>query len=225
MKSRNASREFITVRVGPQNVTRIFSKATLWNRQYWRNPGAGLLYFDLTEDHLYELKHPALASIEPGDFKFVAEFLESGKFGIKCVDFPKQRQEACAELMTTWDIAEKLGMTDLLEHCVDKIQYLTPIDPWDCLYFACMIYDSDGIGTEARSEMKNFLSTQIAEQFFVYLEDDHLSRHFIEQFQKRPGLQYEVFEKRMKTLQKRQQDEDDQEDVDDDDDNDKGVYG
>ncbi|KAL6706588.1 hypothetical protein ACN47E_005344 [Coniothyrium glycines] len=196
----NESKQCVIVRVGPDAVERLFLKKSIWNRPYFQEPTHSIMYFHLNENDLYELRHPELAEIDPDDFEFAAEFIESGSFGIKNAETPQDDREAFAEIASAWDVAHKLRMTDLQDHCVEKIEGLASLDMWDCMGFACCIYDSSGVDNDAQTRLKALLSTQIAENFFFYLKDKDLAKVFIEMFQQRPELRRHVYEKLLAML-------------------------
>src|SRR5689334_14068986 len=79
--SRAASKDFVSIRVGAEREERLLHLKCVWGRPYFLNVTNGINLFDLNDDGSWELKHPGLSSIEPEDFNYVAEYLESDSFG------------------------------------------------------------------------------------------------------------------------------------------------
>lgn len=216
MSFSEASKEWVIVHVGSENEPFIFPKRFLWDREYFRNADAGIMYLTVKEGNKYELEHPALPSIQLRDFEFAAQFLESGSFGTHPSDDAGDIDEIFAEIVSAWDVGEKLGMTDMLEYCVNKLELIAPIDPHHCLSFATILYQSPGIGVEARSNMKNLLTQQLAEQMHIYLREPESSGEFLDRFLAIPALEVDVLEKRSRLVRERERDED-EDDVNDSD--------
>jgi hypothetical protein len=78
---RSESKDFVQVLVGPDAEVSTLQKESVWNRSYFREPKLGINHFNHNGDGMWELQHPALTEIEPEDFVFAAEYLESDGFG------------------------------------------------------------------------------------------------------------------------------------------------
>ncbi|KAF1842403.1 uncharacterized protein K460DRAFT_359016 [Cucurbitaria berberidis CBS 394.84] len=214
------SKEFVLVYVGPEREERTLQKNHVWNRPYFRDMRTGILHFAINEAGTWVLSHPGLAEIEPEDFFFVAEYLESGELGHKRPEGESQVHEAFAQNISAWAAAIKLGMTDLLDHIVDKLERLAPWDMWDIMAFACHVFESSGPSLPAQQRMKDLLATDIAHNFWVYIEDDHLSASFVQRLKDLPELERVIYAKRIAVLKARlygdQVGEDDGDDGDED---------
>ncbi|KAF1947832.1 hypothetical protein EJ02DRAFT_449307 [Clathrospora elynae] len=195
------SKDFVQVLVGPKSEVSTLHKQAVWDRDYFRETRlSNLNYFDQNDDGIWQLKHPRLHEIEPADFAFAAEFLESGDFGHKYPEGDEEVHEAFAESISAWDTAEKLGMTDLLDHICDKMERIAPWDMWDVLAFACQVFTSPPPDLTAQTRMKDILATDIAEHYWIYIEDDHLSTTFVQRLRDLPELEHVIYVKRAKAL-------------------------
>jgi hypothetical protein len=161
------------------------------------------------------LSHPALVEIEPDDFIFIAEYLESGGFGHRNPEGEDDVQKAFAEMYSAWVTAEKLGMLDLLDHICDKMERLAPWDMWDVMVFACHVYKSHGLDFTAQARMKDMLATDIAQNYWIYIEDDHLSTSFIQRLKQLPELERDIYVRRTSALNSQLDPEGDDDEDDD----------
>ncbi|KAJ4377429.1 hypothetical protein N0V83_000254 [Neocucurbitaria cava] len=221
----SASKEFVLVYVGPFKEERTLRKDRVWERPYFRNPQAGINHFKLNNAGTWVLAHPKLADVNPGDFVFVAEFLESDDFGHRCPEGGEQVQWAFAQNMSAWAQALKLGMTDLLEHVINKLERLAPWDLWCIMAFACQVYKpSDGLLLPAEERMREILSTQIARTFWVYIEDDALCKSFRQRLSQAPELELDICLRRVDLLNAQLQAEEAKEQKDEDEDEDETQY-
>lgn len=200
-----ASKTYVRVRVGPQRDERVLLKADVWDRAYFRESNAGIMYFSMDEDGMFELKHPGLADIDPDDFTFVAEYLESGKFGHVTPEGADQENEAFSQIVAAWTVAEILGMTDMMDHMIDKLAQLAPWDLWHVMLFACSVYRPSGISLPAQVKIKEMLAGSIAENFWIFIEDDHLSADFVQRLKDLPELDRDVSIERTRLLDGRLQ--------------------
>lgn len=217
--SSTASKDFVLVRVGPDEDERLLPTSYVWNRPYFREPTGGIMYFETNDDDIYELSHPGLAEIMPEDFAYVAQYLESGIFGLQHPEGEMAVQNAFAESMAAWTAAEKLGMTDLMEHVVDKVERLAPWDMWDAMAFACIVYQTAGPFLPVQERMKDVLATDLAQHYWVYIQDDHLSDAFIQRLKDLPELERDILRRRTVALSARvdsnsEDEEEDEEDMD-----------
>ena len=165
----------------------------------------GINYFDLNDDGIWELQHPALPDIDPDDFVFAAEYLESDDFGHRS---PRdgdgdQMEDAFVQCIAAWGVAEKLRMSDLMDHIVDKLERHIEPELQAVLIFACRIYESCDTGLPSRDRLRDYLATHIAENWWIYLGDDHLSGVFIERLKRLPELERDIYARRMAALNER----------------------
>ncbi|KZM18270.1 uncharacterized protein EKO05_0005135 [Ascochyta rabiei] len=171
-------------------------KCHVWERPYFRNAVSAHSYLTPIGENTWELEHPRLSDILPDDFKLVAEFLSDGDFGHRLPQDEEQVAETFAQCISAWESAELLSMDDLLDHIVEKTRKTQPW--WDMvnvMVFACSVYQSE-MSLQAHDEMKALLSEYIADFFYVYIGDDHLSGHFLARLQQLPELERDVFEKK-----------------------------
>lgn len=194
-----ASKAFVQVRVGSEGKNYSFQKSKVWNRAYFRDPTAGLMHFSISDNGVYQLTHPGLVAIEPEDFTFVAQYLENGSFGYHRPSKSEMR-EGAAQCMSAWASAEKLGMTDLMDHIVDKLEQLASPDRWDLLAFAGLVYKSPAISLPAQVRIKDILATDIAQYYWDYVDDDSLSALFMQRLKDLPELERDVSVKRIDVL-------------------------
>jgi len=163
----------------------------------------GVNRFDLDDDGVWELRHPALPNIDPDDFVFAAEYLESDDFG-------DQMDEAFAQCIAAWGVAEKLGMHDFMDHIIDKLERHIEPELLAIFIFATQVYGAgDNTGLLSQERLKDYLATYIAENWWIFLADDHLSGGFIEGIQKLPELERDIYARRMAALNERLDTEED----------------
>lgn len=197
------SKTHVRVRVGPQHDERMLLKASVWDKPYFRESTAGIMYFSMDDDGMFELKHPSLADIDPDDFTYIAEYLESGQFGYVNPQGAEQENEAFSELVAAWTVAEVLGMADMMEHMIDKLQRMAPWDLWHVMLFACNVYTAAGISLPAQDRIKEMLAGNIAENYWIYIEDDYLSAEFVQRLKELPELDRDVTVRRAELLNDR----------------------
>jgi hypothetical protein len=195
------SKEFVKVIVGPNGEVRTLQKQAVWERPYFQERRLGSLnYFHLNDEDAWELRHPRLADIEPEDFDFAAEYLESGDFGTKHSEGEEQVGKAFEQLNSAWVTAEKLGMTDLLEHVCDKMERLAPWDMWDVMAFAWEVYKEEAPYLPAQQRMMDMLAAYISEHYWSYIEGREISATFIQGLKDLPELELAIHSKRSTTL-------------------------
>ncbi|KAH6616305.1 hypothetical protein C7974DRAFT_42200 [Boeremia exigua] len=181
-------------------------KHHLWDRHYFRDKISARNYFEPIGDNTWELVHPRLTDIQPEDFRWAAEFLSDGDFGIREPENEEQVAEAFAQCMSAWNTAELLSMDDLLEHISVKISAARPWwDLWNVMAFACSIYQSD-LALQAHDELKALFSEYIADLFHIYLDDDYLSSTFLTRLKQLPELERDILTKRVARLEQVQPD-------------------
>jgi hypothetical protein len=180
-------------------------KHHLWDKPYFRDALSGRNYIEPIGDKTWELVHPRLIDIAPEDFRWVAEYLSDGDFGHREPETEEETADTFAQCMSAWRTAELLDMDDLLDHIVDKIRASQPWwDLWNVMAFAVSIYQSE-VALQAHEELKALFSDYIAELFYIYLEDDHLSGTFTARLKQLPELERHVMKKRVAQLERRAQ--------------------
>jgi hypothetical protein len=152
---------------------------------------------------MWELKHPDLVDIEPEDFVFAAEYLESGGFGHRHPQGGKEMEEALAQCTSAWITAEKLGMADLMDDIVEKLERLEQPDLQVILVFASHVYESQDTALLSQEKLKDYLAVYIAEHLWIYLGDDDLRSNFIERLQQLPELERDIYQRRIPVLDER----------------------
>ncbi|KAH7400568.1 hypothetical protein DE146DRAFT_612058 [Phaeosphaeria sp. MPI-PUGE-AT-0046c] len=193
------SKESVRIAVGPDREIRTLLKNHVWNRPYFREPRSGLNHFTLKDDNIWELNHPELAKLDLADFQFLAEYLAEGEFGLRYPEGPEQTKEVIAQCVSTWEMGDKLGMYDLLEHIVEKVQYFE-WDNTDVLIFAVIVYRTPDQPTPAHESMRDWLSGYLAQHFWTYIRDDTIGPLFRQRLKAIPDLERQVFEKRTAML-------------------------
>jgi protoheme ferro-lyase len=105
--------------------------------------------------------------------------------------------------VSAWITAEKLGMSDMMDHIVDKLEALAEPELQSILVFACQAYSSQDTVLPSQAKLKDYLATYIAENWWIYLLDYHLQSGFIEQLQKLPELERDIYRRRIPSLDER----------------------
>ncbi|KAF3038723.1 hypothetical protein E8E11_003799 [Didymella keratinophila] len=180
-------------------------KHNLWDKPYLRNTLSAKNYIEPIGDNTWELVHPRLVDIAPEDFRWAAEYLSDGDFGHREPETEEEVADSFAQCMSAWRTAELLDMDDMLDHIVDKIRASQPWwDLWNVMAFTVSIYQSE-VALQAHDELKALFSEYIAELFYIYLEDDHLSSTFTARLKQLPELERDVLKKRSAQLKRRAQ--------------------
>lgn len=181
---------------------------SIWNKPYFRDPRSGKNFFELNSDGVWELNHPELSKIELEEVDLVVEFLESNSFGYIHPQGEEERQDCFVQITSASRAAEKLGMTDLMEHIVEKLERLAPWDLWNTMCFACLAYAWPSPHFLAQERLKDLLATEIAQNFWIYIEDEHLSTTFIQRLKDLPELERDINARRQVALNTRLNSED-----------------
>ncbi|KAI8936897.1 hypothetical protein NX059_006129 [Plenodomus lindquistii] len=197
------SKEYVRAHVGTQRDEFRLRKDDIFDRPYFRDSNSGVMHFTLEDDGIYELKHPSLLDINPDDFALIAQYLESGQLGFVNPQGAEQHDVAFSQIVAAWTVAQTLGMTDLLEHLVEKLGRLALWDMMHVIFLASTVYSSPGVPLPAEEMMKDKLAGNIAENYWIYVEDDHLSREFIQRLKDLPELDRDVSAKRKALLDDR----------------------
>ncbi|CAI9635863.1 hypothetical protein GT037_000922 [Alternaria burnsii] len=197
------SKDFVQVLVGPNSQVSTLQKESIWNRPYFRDPRFGINLFDHNDDGIWNLQHPALVEIDPEDFVFAAEYLESGGFGYRYPQDGGEMEEAFAQCVSAWFTAEKLGMSDMMDHVVEKLEGCIEPEMQDVLVFAYQVYVSQNTALPSQVRLKDYLAMCIAENWWIYLDDDNLSSDFIEKVKRLPELERDIYQRRLPALLER----------------------
>ncbi|KAF2819087.1 hypothetical protein CC86DRAFT_398992 [Ophiobolus disseminans] len=193
------SKEFVQVLVGRHGEMRTFLKKDLWNRPYFRDARTGIMYFFLTEEGIWQLRHPQLININIDDFQFVAEFLTDEAFGIRYPEDQEQNKEAVAQCVSAWEAAEKLGLDDMLAHIAKKVHFLQ-WDNADVLTWAITLYRTSGLVLEVHQELKDWVAGFLAHHYWAYIKDDTIGDIFRKRLRVLPELEKDVTVKRAELL-------------------------
>jgi len=187
--------------VGPDQEVYNLQISCLWDRPYFRDSKQGLLLIDHNDAGMWELKHPALVDINPEDFTFIAEYLESDGFGHRNPQEGEETNEAFAQCVAAWITAEKLGMWDMLEHVAEKLKGIQP-GMLEVLVFCRHVYAEDATSL-SQDDVRDYLAVYIVEHWWTYWGDDHLRPNFMELLQQFPQLDRDVNERRGPVLEER----------------------
>jgi hypothetical protein len=102
-----------------------------------------------------------------------------------------------------------------MEHVIDKLGGLIEPGLDELLMFADLVYKSPDSDLPAHERMKDYLATNLANNYWIYLEDDHLSSTFIEKMKELPRLERDIYRRRTVALNERLSPEDEEQDDDD----------
>lgn len=210
------SREFVQIKVGNEQKELMLPMISVWNRPYFRDAKAGVMHFTRNEGNIWTLTHPGLVNIDPEDFAFVAEYLESGGFGLRHPLGPEENDDAFAQCVSAWATADTLGMTDLMDHVIDKLEQRMEPELYDMMAFACRFYQDLSITLPVHERLRDFLATYLARNFWIYIRDDHLSSTFIDRLQALPELEHDIYVRRTVALRQQLQSDDGEEEQNDD---------
>lgn len=149
----------------------------------------------MMNDGTLKLDSPCFRSFHPDDFRFVAEFLSTGKFGRSFVahDNEEGKREMFAECAVTWAIADRLVLEDLLDHIVAKIQQTRPWGMVETWWFAKTVYQTEGSALEAYTVMKDMIAEAIADDFHELAIA--YGSEFIGPLRELPELQRDVYKR------------------------------
>ncbi|KAH7139404.1 hypothetical protein B0J11DRAFT_477736 [Dendryphion nanum] len=151
------------------------------------------LGFIQKKDNGWIFERPCLRGIDPEDFRFVTEFLWSGEFGFRAIETDDDRSQNLAQCVAAWEVAEKLGMEDLMEHVVKKILRSAPWKHEEILVAAGHIYNMPGTPLPVYREMKDQVTDFIFRNYTEYIEDYCPS--YIRTMHKYPELMADVYQK------------------------------
>lgn len=171
---------------------------------YFRDPVSGRNYFDAKGEKTWELVHPRLPDIQSDAFDCISEYLTSadGDFGNRAPGDEEAATETFSQCLVAWKTADLLGMDDLLDCIVKKIR---TIEPWWNIYtimlFARNIYQTADLLLSAHVDLRDILSTYIAEHHDEYLTgSDRLRDEFLKHLKELPQLKRDILKKQLKAL-------------------------
>lgn len=196
-------------------------KQGVWNRSYFRDPRFGINFFGYTGNKL-ELQHPALRRMVPEHFQLVAEYLESGNFGCRYPQNGDEYEEVFIQCGIAWFVAEKLGMSDLMDFVVDRLEHIE-LGMYEVLAFAGKIYNSPAADSPSHDRLKDLLVTHIACNYWVYQGDDCLHSNFIGTVQSLPELDRDISQRRVSLLDEQASADDEDEPGEDGDQHEDGM--
>ncbi|KAJ4304999.1 hypothetical protein N0V90_000527 [Kalmusia sp. IMI 367209] len=181
------SREFVTFLIGKEREPFFIPLAEVQKRPYLSNDKIGCL--TTMEDGTYRINLPCLEEFHRDDFGFVADFLQTGRFGYSVID-DENRREALAQCAAAWEIGDRLGMEDLLEHIAEKLEQLRPWELEDAFIFATIVYMTPDALLDGHERVKRLLTDFLAENFY-----DLARKHgdsFTYRLQKVPELERDI---------------------------------
>ncbi|PVI07325.1 hypothetical protein DM02DRAFT_648821 [Periconia macrospinosa] len=182
----NFSDAYVEFLVGPEKQSFIVPKSAVDKRSYFSSRHHAYLRTKGTEGWSIEI--PSLASMNPDHFKHVAKYLENDQFGPPHIT-DENRVDAFTECAEAWVIADTLGMHDLLQHIVHKLNELVPWDPLEVLSFATIAFDDTnggGILPEEHTELREMLAGFLADQYYRVLS--MLGMNFVKKMNEFPGM-------------------------------------
>lgn len=154
----------------------------------------------MTDDGTPRLDLPCLRDFNAEDFRFVAEFLSTGKFGYTVID-DDNRSAALAECAATWPIADRLVLEDLLDRIVVKVQQTQPWGPEEAWILAMIVYQDEGSALDAYVTMKEALSGFIADNFHAM--GIQLGADFFIPMKNLPELERDVYKRLFQKAEER----------------------
>ncbi|KAH3917940.1 hypothetical protein HBI56_178370 [Parastagonospora nodorum] len=193
------SKEYVQLVVGPTSEVRRLPMNAVWDRPYFQDSRTGINYFRQNEDGIWELHHPQLASITIDDFRFVGEYMEVERFGIRVPDTFEENKEAIAQCVAAWEAAEKLGMDDMLDHIANKVKYLE-WDNEDMLIMATFVYRSRDVTLPGHTTIRDWAAKALAQHFWTYIKDANIGSLFRKLLRSLPELERDLFMRRATSL-------------------------
>lgn len=165
---------FVEFVVGPNQEVFYILKSEIDRRQYFANNTLGANWMVKVGKNKWSFQRPCLQNIDPDDFRRVAEYLSTEKFGLQIIENTDQKDEAFAECFSVWGIADSLVIEDLLDHIVQKMETLKPWGQLEVLAFADEVYKTEDAPLLAYRMMKDALSRFVADHYLEYLRN-HLT--------------------------------------------------
>jgi hypothetical protein len=157
--------------VGPEHETFHVLKSEVDRRKYFANNSLGANCMIKAGRNKWSFQRPCLQTIDPEDFKPVAEYLSTGGFGHRVIEDAEQKGKALIDCCSAWRVADALVMDDLLDYIVGKMERLRPWGLVETLAFAEVVYEMEGAPLPAYRRMKNVLSDLVAANYLEYLRD------------------------------------------------------
>jgi hypothetical protein len=142
--------------------------AAVRERGYFTDKNHG--HFCLNGEKSWAIKMTCMAEIDPADFKLAADYLYTGDFGHRIIS-EETRDEALDQCVAAWEVGEKMGMCDLLDHIVEKMKNLMPWAQEEVAVLAMMVYKINGAPLDAYQNIKDLISDYIADNFYDMIRD------------------------------------------------------
>ena len=184
--------------IGPNNSPFHIPKAEVDSRDYFTNPVLGANFL-IKRGNSWSFERPCLREISPESFKFVAQYLSTGEFGYRIIEDEEQREKAFSECAEAWEVADVLGMIDMLDYIMQKMNFTMPWDLGEALAFGVVVYQTEGVPSDAHEHMKDTLADFVAENYRAYLEQYPLA--FGEHMTQAPEFLDDVHKRRVKKLE------------------------
>ncbi|KAF2644991.1 hypothetical protein P280DRAFT_504463 [Massarina eburnea CBS 473.64] len=192
------SKAFVQFLVGPERSRFEILSTKVFSRRYFALTHHGRMVPKGKEGWTINL--PSLSECDPTDFKLAAQYLDDDEFGIRIIT-DENRDEAFAECVSAWDIADKLSMEDLLEHICDKMEYVGPWSSAEVLVFVELVYRTPGTPLDGYARMKDMLTEYIADNYYALMRDNHAA--MTRRLKMFPELERDVMKKVMERAQRR----------------------
>lgn len=193
---RSESRDMVKVYVGEgdQEQEFLIPRCELDKRPSLSDPKIGCII--TAADGTPKLSSPCLRSFPPDDFRFVAEFLSTGTFGLSVLeDDGLSNGLMFAECVAAWKIADRLVIEDLLDLIVVKIQQTLPWDRDDAWTLAKIVYETEGSPLKAYASMKGLVAEGVADNLLDLAVTQ--GEYFVEPLRELPELQRDVYKRLM----------------------------
>ncbi|KAF2727974.1 hypothetical protein EJ04DRAFT_581675 [Polyplosphaeria fusca] len=145
----------------------------------------------------WKFSKPSLSRVEPRAFKLVANYLESGTFGFTAFD-ADQRDEFFAQCCEAWEVAQDIGLDDMMELIIEKIQFTEPWSIEETLALSCVVYQTEGTPLPAHRTLKELLSHRLARNYWGFLDEN--PSLMIEKMREYPELDADVMKKRLQVM-------------------------
>ncbi|KAF1959936.1 hypothetical protein CC80DRAFT_591082 [Byssothecium circinans] len=153
---------FVEFLVGPDKKSFIIPKTEIDIRSYFSNLHHGLMRAKGVSGWTIDL--PALPTLDPDDFSHAADFLMTGDFGLRIIA-DENRDQAFAECVSAWEVADALGMEDLLEYIACKMEHVMPWTSSEVLAFVAIVYRTSGAPLDGHERMKGLLTDFMADNW------------------------------------------------------------
>lgn len=152
------------------------------------------------DDGTTRLDLPCFRTFTSDQFRLVAEFLSTGKFGHPSVN-PTNRDECLDNCMSAWEVADRMVLEDLLDLVVVKIRETRPWGLEEIIIMAKEVYKEEGSALGAHAGMKEMIADAIADNFQALAMD--YGAIFFDSWNALPELQRDVLKKLSKRAEKK----------------------